>query len=148
MQSFRFILSLVFGLLVGAVVNGSIVNLGILVFPFPEGVNFETKEGLSLFENLPIKYYIFPFLAHALGTLSGCIVALLFVRKWAKWSIYIIGYCFFIGGVMAGHMINTPVWFDILDLSFAYLPMAWLASLSNLYKKSGGNEPLGQHTDK
>jgi hypothetical protein len=49
---------------------------------------------------------------------------------------------------MAGHMINAPVWFDILDLSFAYLPMAWLASLSNLYKKSGGNEPLGQHTDK
>ncbi|NDB35693.1 MAG: hypothetical protein EB023_10250 [Flavobacteriia bacterium] len=143
MHALRFILSLVFGLLVGAVVNGSIVNLGMLLFPFPEGVNFETKEGLSLFENLPIKYYIFPFLAHALGTLSGCIVALLFVRKWAKWSIYIIGYCFFVGGVMAGQLINAPLWFDILDLSLAYLPMAWLASQSNLFKKGQRLAPKG-----
>ena len=143
MHALRFILSLVFGLLVGAVVNGSIVNLGMLLFPFPEGVNFETKEGLSLFENLSIKYYIFPFLAHALGTLSGCIVALLFVRKWAKWSIYIIGYCFFVGGVMAGQLINAPLWFDILDLSLAYLPMAWLASQSNLFKKGQRLAPKG-----
>lgn len=143
MHALRFILSLVFGLLVGAVVNGSIVNLGMLLFPFPEGVNFETKEGLSLFENLPIKYYIFPFLAHALGTLSGCIVALLFVRKWAKWSIYIIGYCFFVGGVMAGQLINAPLWFDILDLSLAYMPMAWLASQSNLFKKGQSLAPKG-----
>lgn len=143
MHALRFILSLVFGLLVGAVVNGSIVNLGMLLFPFPEGVNFETKEGLSLFENLPIKYYIFPFLAHALGTLSGCIVALLFVRKWAKWSIYIIGYCFFFGGVMAGQLINAPLWFDILDLSLAYMPMAWLASQSNLFKKGQRLAPKG-----
>lgn len=143
MHALRFILSLVFGLLVGAVVNGSIVNLGMLLFPFPEGVNFETKEGLSLFENLPIKYYIFPFLAHALGTLSGCIVALLFVRKWAKWSIYIIGYCFFVGGVMAGQLINAPLWFDILDLSLAYMPMAWLASQSNLFKKGQRLAPKG-----
>ena len=143
MHALRFILSLVFGLLVGAVVNGSIVNLGMLLFPFPEGVNFETKEGLSLFENLPIKYYIFPFLAHALGTLSGCIVALLFVRKWAKWSIYIIGYCFFVGGVMAGQRNNAPLWFDILDWSLAYLPMAWLASQSNLFKKGQRLAPKG-----
>jgi len=143
MHALRFILSLVFGLLVGAVVNGSIVNLGMLLFPFPEGVNFETKEGLSLFENLPIKYYIFPFLAHALGTLSGCIVALLFVRKWAKWSIYCIGSCFFVGGVMAGQLINAPLWFDILDLSLAYLPMAWLASQSNLFKKGQRLAPKG-----
>lgn len=143
MHALRFILSLVFGLLVGAVVNGSIVNLGMLLFPFPEGVNFETKEGLSLFENLSIKYYIFPFLAHALGTLSGCIVALLFVRKWAKWSIYIIGYCFFVGGVMAGQLINAPLWFDILDLSLAYMPMAWLASQSNLFKKGQRLAPKG-----
>ena len=138
----RFFLSLVFGLLVGAVVNGSIVNLGMLVFPFPEGINFETKEGLLLFENLPFQYYIFPFLAHALGTLSGCIVSLLIVRKWAKWALYCIGYSFFVGGVMAGQMIHAPLWFDILDLSLAYLPMAWLANQSNLFKKVQGVQPL------
>ena len=142
MQALRFLLSLVFGLLVGAVVNGSIVNLGMLVFPFPEGVNFESKEGLLLFENLPFQYFIFPFLAHALGTLSGCIVALLIVRKWAKWVLYCIGYCFFVGGVMAGQMIKAPLWFDILDLSLAYLPMAWLASQSNLFKKVQRVQPL------
>ncbi len=134
MKALRIIGGLLIGLFVGAMVNGSFIQLGMNIFTLPKGVNFDTPEGMQAFRNLPLKFYIFPFLAHAIGTLSGCIVALLFVRNQAKWVIYCIGYLFFIGGVMAVDMINAPVWFDILDLSVAYLPMAWLATQSKLAK--------------
>ena len=82
----------------------------------------------------PFKYYIFPFIAHAMGTLSGCLIALLLVRTYATWVVYTIGFLFFTGGIMAVYMINAPLWFDILDLSLAYIPMAWLATKSKLAK--------------
>ena len=40
----------------------------------------------------------------------------------------------FIGGIMAVYMINAPLWFDILDLSVAYFPMAWLSTKSKFAK--------------
>jgi len=38
----------------------------------------------------------------------------------------LIGSLFFIGGVMVNYMITGPLWFTIVDLSLAYIPMAWL----------------------
>jgi hypothetical protein len=134
MNTLRIILGLLLGLFVGAMVNGSFIELGMKIFPYPNGVNFNTPEGMKAFSELPFKYYIFPFIAHAIGTLSGCLVALLLVRTHAKWVVYSIGLLFFIGGVMAVYMINAPWWFDILDLSLAYLPMAWLSTKSKFAK--------------
>jgi hypothetical protein len=134
MNTFRIILGLFLGLFVGAMVNGSFIELGTKIFPFPNGVNFDTPEGMEAFSGLPLKYYIFPFIAHAMGTLSGCLVALLFVRTYATWVVYTIGSLFLVGGIMAVYMINAPLWFDILDLSMAYIPMAWLATKSKLAK--------------
>jgi len=130
----RIILGLILGLLIGAVVNGSIIHLGTMLFPYPKGVDVTTKEGLNAFRELPVKFYIFPFLAHAIGTLSGCLTALLFLKDKFQWVIYGIAYLFFVGGVVAVDMINAPVWFDLLDLSLAYLPMGWLALKSRLAK--------------
>ena len=134
MNVLRIILGLFLGLFVGAMVNGSFIELGMKIFPYPNGVNFNTPEGMKAFIGLPLKYYIFPFLAHAIGTLSGCLIALLLVRTYAKWVVYTIGTLFFIGGIMAVYLINAPLWFDILDLSLAYFPMAWLATKSKLAK--------------
>jgi hypothetical protein len=134
MNTLRIILGLFLGLFVGAMVNGSFIELGTKIFPFPNGVNFDTPEGMEAFSELPLKYYVFPFIAHAMGTLSGCLVALLFVRTYATYVVYTIGSLFFIGGIMAVYMINAPLWFDILDLSMAYIPMAWLATKSKLAK--------------
>ncbi len=134
MNVLRIILGLFLGLFVGAMVNGSFIELGMKIFPYPNGVNFNTPEGLKAFSELPFKYYIFPFIAHAMGTLSGCLIALLLVRTYATWVVYTIGTLFFIGGIIAVYMINAPLWFDILDLSLAYIPMAWLATKSKLAK--------------
>lgn len=134
MHYFRIILGLILGLLIGAVVNGSIIHLGTMLFPYPKGVDLTTLEGMNAFRDLPVKFYIFPFLAHAIGTLSGCLTALIFLKNKFHWVIYVIAYLFFVGGVVAVDMINAPVWFDLIDLSLAYLPMGWLALRSRLAK--------------
>lgn len=134
MRYIRIILGLILGLLIGAVVNGSIIHLGTMLFPYPKGVDVTTTEGMNAFRDLSVKFYIFPFLAHAIGTLSGCLSALLILQGKFRWVIYVIAYLFFVGGVVAVDMINAPVWFDLIDLSLAYLPMSWLALKSRLAK--------------
>ncbi len=134
MNTFRIILGLFLGLFVGTMVNGSFIELGMKIFPYPEGFEFNTPEGMHAFYTLPLKYYIFPFLAHAIGTLSGCLIALLFVRTYTTWVVYTIGSLFLVGGIMAVYMINAPWWFDVIDLTLAYIPMAWLATKSKFAK--------------
>ncbi|MFM7566891.1 MAG: hypothetical protein ACKO4K_09105 [Flavobacteriales bacterium] len=124
----RITLGLFFGLLTGGMVNGSFIHLGKLAFPYPP--NFS----MDLFYTLPLKYYLFPFMAHALGTLSGCLIYLRIAAKHSLWPVYVIGTAFFGRDVLVGTMINAPLWFDVFDLVLAYFPMAWLSTRSALTK--------------
>ena len=79
-------LSVLAGLVVGNVINMGIVMISGSIIPPPEGADVTTAEGLQasihLFE---AKHYIFPFLAHALGTLSGALVAALIgTQTWGR----------------------------------------------------------------
>lgn len=38
-----------------------------------------------------------------------------------------IGGFFLLGGIAAATMIPAPTWFIVVDLLFAYIPMAWIA---------------------
>ena len=42
------------------------------------------------------------------------------------WFALVIGCAFLIGGVMMVFMLPSPVWFTVVDLSLAYIPMAYL----------------------
>jgi hypothetical protein len=71
------------------------------------------------------KHFVFPFLAHAIGTLAGAFLAArLSVSKMR--SAFIVGGFFLLGGIANTMMLPSPVWFSITDLVGAYLPMAWL----------------------
>jgi hypothetical protein len=74
------------------------------------------------------KHFVFPFLAHALGTLTGALLAFLVAASYRSVFAYAIGVFFLAGGIAATFMIPAPVWFIILDLAAAYIPMAWLAT--------------------
>ena len=37
-----------------------------------------------------------------------------------------IGIFFLIGGTMNTFMLPSPIWFTVLDLAGAYIPMAWI----------------------
>ena len=120
-------LAVLAGLVVGNVINMGIVMISGSIIPPPEGAVVTTAEGLQasihLFE---AKHYIFPFLAHALGTLSGALVAALIGINHKLTVAMIIGGFFLIGGILASVMITASSWFVVIDLLFAYLPMAWL----------------------
>ncbi len=129
MTILRIIIALVVGVVVGSAVNMGIVMLGSGVIPAPAGVDFSDADsiaqGIHLFEP---KHFVFPFLAHAAGTLAGALVAYLIAPAHRNVVAYVIGALFFAGGIMAVMMIPGPVWFAALDLILAYFPMAYLAT--------------------
>lgn len=123
----RNVLAIIAGLVVGSVVNMGIIMISGSVIPPPEGADVTTMEGLKasmhLFEP---KHFIFPFLAHAFGTLAGAIVAALIAATHKMKFALGIGFFFIIGGIINVISLPSPLWFTILDLAGAYIPMGWI----------------------
>jgi hypothetical protein len=123
----RSILAIVAGLVIGSIVNMGLINASGHVIPLPAGADVTSPEGLKasmhLFEP---KHFLFPFLAHALGTLVGAAVAAFIAASRQFQLAMTIGVFFLAGGIGSVMMLHAPVWFDTLDLCGAYIPMAWL----------------------
>ena len=121
------ILAVIVGLVVGSIVNMGIVMISGSIIPPPEGGDITTMEGLKatmhLFEP---KNFIFPFLAHALGTLVGAFVAAKIAATCKMTMALLIGLFFFIGGSINIYLLGGPLWFSALDLIVAYIPMGYL----------------------
>jgi hypothetical protein len=126
-SALRNILAVVAGLAIGSVVNMGLITVSGHAIPPPPGADVTTTEGLKaamhLFEP---KHFLFPFLAHALGTLVGAAVAALIAANHKFGLAMAIGAIFLAGGLSMVLMLPSPIWFDALDLGAAYLPMAWL----------------------
>jgi len=123
------LLAILGGLFLGSAVNMGIIMVSGSIIAPPEGVDVTNAESLAesihLFEP---KHFIMPFLAHALGTLAGAIIALKIAATNGKSYAYVIGAVFLAGGIMMVLSVPSPMWFNIVDLGFAYLPMAWIAT--------------------
>lgn len=123
------ILAVVAGIFVGSAVNMGIISISGSIIPPPNGADITTMEGLKatmhLFEP---KHFLFPFLAHALGTFVGAILAAFIAANQKMRFALAIGVVFFVGGLMNVMMLPSPVWFTIVDLVGAYIPVAFLAS--------------------
>lgn len=119
------ILAVVAGWMAGSIVNMSLIQLGHTILPI-EGVDPDDMDALAaVMPTLEFKFFVFPFLAHALGTLVGAFVAgLIAVTHKMKFSLG-IGALFLLGGIMVNYMLPGPVWFAITDIALAYIPMAW-----------------------
>lgn len=120
------IIAIVAGIIAGMIVNGGIVVLsGSFIAP-PEGVNPNDIESMkAAIDSYKAKHFIFPFLAHALGTLIGAYIAAKIAATHKKTFALIIGGFFLIGGTIMAFMLPV-IWFIIIDLSLAYIPMGWL----------------------
>ncbi len=123
----RNILAVIAGLVIGSLVNFGLITIGPNVIPPPPGVDVMDMESLKasmhLFEP---RHFIFPFLAHALGTLVGAIVASFLAASHKMKFAIGVGAFFLLGGIMSSFMIPAPTWFIALDLIGAYIPMGWL----------------------
>ena len=121
------------GLYIGGMINMLIINNGGQFIALPEGINpndiESIKENIHLYQ--PI-HFLIPFLAHAVGTFIGAFITSLIAVNIRMYLSIGIGFCFLVGGIMMVLMLPSPLWFNIIDLSAAYLPMAWLGwKLSN-----------------
>ena len=123
------------GLIAGAALNMGIIYAGAALLPPPEGVDVGNIESINAnIDKYTVLDMMVPFAAHALGTLLGAFVAaMIAVTPRARLRVsLVVGCVFLIGGIDAVRMIPpAPLWFDVLDLGLAYIPMAllgwWLA---------------------
>jgi hypothetical protein len=115
-------------IILGVLANSAIVTISPFFIHQPEGVDVKNiksiADNISLYE--PI-HFLMPYLAHAIGTF----LAAYFVSRFAvnhQFKIAMLcGVLFLIAGIMDVKMIpNCPMWFNILDLITAYIPMAWI----------------------
>jgi hypothetical protein len=111
----------------GSAVNMALILAGAHLVPPPAGADTATSAGLKatmhLFEP---RHFVFPLLAHAVGTLIGAFVATLLSPGRAAGPAWIVGALFFIGGCVSAFMLPAPAWFVATDLILAYAPMALL----------------------
>jgi hypothetical protein len=121
------IIAVVVGIVVGSIVNMAIISISGSIIPPPEGADVTTMEGLKnsmhLFEP---KNFVFPFLAHALGTLVGAFLVAKIAASHKMKFAYAIGFFFLLGGITNVFLLPSPTWFTLLDLIGAYLPMAFI----------------------
>lgn len=124
----RVVLAVILGIVVGSVVNMALIVGGPHVIAPPAGADVTTSEGLKaslhLFEP---RHFVFPFLAHALGTFAGALFAALAAPARPVLAAFAVGGFFLLGGLANVAMLPAPAWFSALDLLLAYVPMAWLA---------------------
>ena len=117
---FKNILALLAGGLIGMAVNMGLIISGNQLIPFEDGIN---PMNATMWE---IKYFIFPFLAHAIGTLSGAFIAARFSASYHMIFAICIGISFLLGGITMVFILPAPTWFVVVDLFLAYIPMSWL----------------------
>lgn len=133
----RNILAVIAGWLAGSIINMGLVQTGHKLMPM-EGVDLNDMNAMAeIMPTLDPKYFIFPFLAHALGTLVGAAIAgLIAINHKMKFSLA-IGFLFLLGGIIVNIMLSGPIWFTIADIAIAYIPMAWLGGKMALNLSKG-----------
>ena len=114
------IAAVILGLIIGSLVNMGIILISSSVIPPPEGADVTTMDGLKASMHLfQPKHFIMPFLAHALGTFAGALVAGFIAANHKMKFAIVIGVFFLIGGITNIFMLPSPTWFTILDLTTA-----------------------------
>ncbi|HRG88813.1 MAG TPA: hypothetical protein PLW44_07335 [Chitinophagales bacterium] len=126
-NTLRNILAGIGGGFIGGLINMAIIMASGKIIPPPPGADLTTAEGLTA--AMPLmgpQHFLMPFLAHALGTLTGALIAAMFAATHKMRVAMVVGIFFLVGGIMAARMIPAPTWFIVLDLLVAYIPMAYI----------------------
>ena len=105
-----------------------LILLGSSLIAAPDGVDVTNTESLAGAMHLfGPQHFVFPLLAHAVGTLAGATVGHVIAATHRDAIAWMIGALFLAGGVTAALTLPAPLWFVAADLVLAYFPMAWLA---------------------
>ena len=116
----KIIFSLLLGIFAGSAVNILLIMLGSYIVSIPESFNPMNAKDWT------VALFIFPFLAHSLGTLAGSFAAAKVSKNYHISISLMVGVWFLFGGIYMATIIPAPLWFEALDVVVCYIPMAWL----------------------
>tara|TARA_B000000460_G_C21264498_1_gene284759 strand:- start:110 stop:502 length:393 start_codon:yes stop_codon:yes gene_type:complete len=120
---------IILGIIIGMILNMGLIILGGIIFTPTE--NIEPMNAI----NWDLKYFIFPFLAHSVGTLSGSFLVSKLSRNSNIIFPLIVGLYFLSGGIYMVTILPAPMWFVFLDLIVCYIPMSLIGwRISNISK--------------
>ena len=114
------ILVFVVGFILGSSVNMGLIITGNQLIPFADGVN---PMDATMWE---LKYFLFPFLAHSVGTFAGAFIVARYTASYHLVFSLSVGLLFLIGGISMVFIMPAPLWFIVVDLLLSYIPMGWL----------------------
>jgi len=119
------LLFLLIALILGATFNSIILNVGMKIIPPPQGFDMNNPSELAkAMKVMEVRHFVFPFLAHALGTLLGVVFFTYFSKSNKLFFPMLIAGMFFAGGLYMVLILPSPIWFNVLDLVLAYFPMS------------------------
>ena len=111
---------IILGIIIGMILNMGLIILGGIIFTPTE--NIESMNAI----NRDLKYFIFPFLAHSIGTFSGAFIVSKLSKKSNIIMPLIIGFYFLAGGIYMVTILPAPTWSVPSDVILGYIPMALL----------------------
>ena len=116
------------GVFAGSIANIGTIFVGMQLLPPPEGVNPGDVASINAnIDRYSVAQLLVPLAAHAIGTFVGALVAALIAStpRSRLVAALVVGALSLVGGVMmALEVSNAPVWFIVVDLVVAYIPMA------------------------
>ena len=108
------------GCILGSCMNMGLIITGNQLIPFADVVN---PMDATMWE---LKYFLFPFLAHSVGTFFGAFIVARYTASYHMVLSLSVGVLFLIGGISMVFIMPAPLWFIVVDLLLAYMPMGWL----------------------
>ena len=91
-------LAVIVGIIVGSIANMVLVVTGPVFIPPPDGVDVTNMESIrSSMHMFEFKHFVFPFVAHALGTLAGAYLAVVMAASRRMVAAMVVGGFFLIG---------------------------------------------------
>lgn len=120
------VLSILTGVIAGALVIGLGEMLSNSMFPMPEDFDFTNREALiEHISAMPITAFFSVLIAHAFGALVGGFVASKMAQVQKKGAATFTGLILLLAGLLNLVSIPHPLWFSIVDI-ILYTPMAIL----------------------
>jgi hypothetical protein len=121
----RNVLVVLCGVVLCMILNGMLLSAMMKILAPPAGFR---PDDVSTYDLLGAKHMLSPFIAHSLPSLIGGFVAASFAASRKMAMALVVGGVHLLGGIAAAVMIPAPAWFEVLDLTLAYLPMAWIGA--------------------
>jgi hypothetical protein len=136
----RDIIAVLVGWIVGMAAKMAFYYLNVALYPMPDGVTFNDKEGFAAYvETLPLTAFLIVLVAHLSQAFFGALVAAKISRKRPMVVAMIIGVLSLIGGYINMQSIQLPTWMWIempLYLVFAWLAAYLVAASTNSTKQT------------